>query len=199
MGGIKAFKATSEEDWKTCGSCRHTLNAKEITRLRRGVSSRRQIWLKAAPRSTPTLFTFQHTKLRCNSNITQPPLEMHSQHRHSDFLPSFWYWYLLTAKITFWKESSGALYKIITPGSTLPCVSLHFKMKGRKWRVAFLSVYTGRPRRRWDSVWLGCTSWTPALALAFTAKIKYHLKPSCFCKSGLHMNSHWVATRLTVQ
>lgn len=65
--------------------------------------------------------TFQHTDL---SRPTSPAPGMHSQHRDSDSS----YWYLLTAKITFWKEPPGMLYKIITPGSPLPCVLLWWKL-----------------------------------------------------------------------
>lgn len=52
------------------------------------------------------------------------------------FPPIFWYWYLPTAKITFRKESYRVSYKIITSGSPLPGVSLHFKMKVKEWHFS---------------------------------------------------------------
>lgn len=91
----------------------------------------RLIWPKAIPDSSPTLLPHKAHKALAAGPTSAAPRTL-SQHQHSDFVPCSWYWYLLTAKITFWEESSGMLYKIITPGSTLPCVSLYFKMKVRK-------------------------------------------------------------------
>lgn len=116
--------------WKTWASESCRCKCKENGEAASCHTDTKLIRLKAIPHSARTFLPF--STQTSAAGPTSRARGIHSQHQHSDFLPCSWYWYLPTAKITFWKESPGMLYKIITPGSTLPCVSLHFKMKVRK-------------------------------------------------------------------
>lgn len=106
-------------------------NCKDNDEAKFHLTDTKFIWLEAIAESSRT-FSPHKAHNPSQAGPTSLALGIHSQQQHSDFAPCSWYWYLLTAKITFWVESSGMLYKIITPGSTLPCVSLSFKMKVRK-------------------------------------------------------------------
>lgn len=141
--------------WKTWALESCTCKCKETEEAVSYRTDTKLIWLKGIPHSDRTILPFSTQTF---AGPTAPALGIHSQHQHSDFLPCSWYWYLLTAKITFWKESSGMLYKIITPGSTLPCVSLHFKMKVRKIASCFFMWFETDLK---TVTFRGYTSWSP--------------------------------------